>query len=199
MLKRLLKSLKRILWGKKRRKKAIRRTRPKPKRSLYSRKKRTSRRTSIIRKAKKSLPGKKFAIKRKSSKQRPKPRHKKVRSTANNRPKILRTRIKGTLSAPAKHPSSLTPPGSVKRQVHGNLIGEITHFFSKISVVVIKLSGTITVGDEILIKSDGGQFRQKVRSLQIESVDVRSAGKGHLVGLKVGKKARVGNQVYRLN
>ena len=79
------------------------------------------------------------------------------------------------------------------------LIGEVTHYFNKIEVIVIKMkSGTLSVGEEIHIKGSGNGFTQKVGSLQIESVDVKVVRKGQLAGLKVKDKAKVGALVYKL-
>ncbi len=81
----------------------------------------------------------------------------------------------------------------------GVLVGEITHFFSKIQVVVVKMTeGSIVVGDRIHIKGKNSDFVQKILSLQIESVDVKIARKGNLVGLKVEKTAQPGDKVYKL-
>ena len=78
-------------------------------------------------------------------------------------------------------------------------IGEITHFFAKIQVVVVKIGkGTIAVGDKVRIHGKSTNFTQTVRSMQIESVDVRSARSGQLIGLKVERAARVGDKLYKL-
>lgn len=78
-------------------------------------------------------------------------------------------------------------------------IGEVTHYFSRIQVIVLKMkSGKLMVGDRIHIVGRTTDFVQKVNSLQIESVDVKSAKKGQLVGLKVAKKAKPGDQVFKL-
>ncbi len=79
------------------------------------------------------------------------------------------------------------------------LIGEVTHFFSKIQVIVLKMTGgSLKVGDQIHVKGRGCDFVQKVDSLQIESVDVKLARKGQLVGLKVDISTKVGSKVFRL-
>ena len=78
-------------------------------------------------------------------------------------------------------------------------MGEITHFFSKIRVVVIKMtSGQIEVGNRIHIKGKSSDFIQTIKSLQIESVDVNAVSKGQLAGLKVDRRAKEGDKVYRL-
>lgn len=85
------------------------------------------------------------------------------------------------------------------QEVKEILVGEITHYFSKIMVVVLKMTGHyIRVGEVIRIKGNSTDFVQKVDSIQIESVNVQMAKKGQLVGLKVGKPAKINDQVYKL-
>lgn len=90
---------------------------------------------------------------------------------------------------------SKSKPASVA--VKEELVGEITHYFSRISVVVIKLKAKIKVGDQIHIVGRKTDFTQRVNSLQIESVDVKEAKKGQLVGLKVMKEPSPGDRVFR--
>src|SRR3989338_8932769 len=54
------------------------------------------------------------------------------------------------------------------------VVGEITHFFPRIQVVVVKmLKGSMRMGDRVRIKGKTTDFTQPVRSMQIESVDVK--------------------------
>ena len=79
------------------------------------------------------------------------------------------------------------------------LVGKITHYYSDIKVVVIKLKDALKVGDEIRIT--GGEdtdFNQKIESMQIDHLKVKIAKKGKLVGLKIKKKAREGYLVYKI-
>jgi len=88
---------------------------------------------------------------------------------------------------------------SRKTQPSGQPVGEITHFFAKIQVVVVKMTkGNLAVGDNVRIYGKSTDFIQTVRSMQIESVDVRSARSGQLIGLKVEREAKVGDKLYRL-
>lgn len=78
-------------------------------------------------------------------------------------------------------------------------IGEITHFFPRIQVCVLKVSAKeIKVGDQILIAGKKSRFIQKVASLQIESINVKFAKRGNLVGLKLDKPAEVGDKVFKM-
>lgn len=79
-------------------------------------------------------------------------------------------------------------------------VGEITHYFPKIQVAVLKmLNGRVHAGDQIRIIGKKTDFIQKVNSLQIESRDVREAVKGQLAGLKVDKIVQVGDKVMKLS
>ena len=77
-------------------------------------------------------------------------------------------------------------------------VGEITHYFERIKVCVVKITqGTILIGDRVTIASAKSSFVQKIWSMQIESVDVKVAKKGQLIGLKVDKAVTVGDIVYK--
>jgi translation elongation factor EF-1alpha len=76
-------------------------------------------------------------------------------------------------------------------------IGKITHYFSKIGVAVVELTGTIKVGDTILIKGAHAEFEQKVKSMQVEHESITEAGKGQSVGLKVEQKVHENDVVFK--
>ncbi len=76
-------------------------------------------------------------------------------------------------------------------------IGHVTHFFSKISVVVIELTAPLAVGDRILIKGPSTDFEQAVESMQIEHKNIERAEAGQSIGLKVIQPAREKDVVYK--
>lgn len=79
------------------------------------------------------------------------------------------------------------------------LVGEVTHYFPKIQVAVIKvLAAKLSVGDEILLKGKTGEVIQKITSMQVESVDVKFARKGQLIGIKAQQTVKVGDKVLKL-
>ncbi len=90
--------------------------------------------------------------------------------------------------------SGKTGPGE-----KGKLVGEMTHFFSKIQVGVMKLTqGGLRNGDHIKILGSTTRLEQTVQSMQVESVDVKAARKGQLIGMKVKDKVREGDKVYKI-
>ena len=75
------------------------------------------------------------------------------------------------------------------------LIGKITHYFDKISVAIIELSGVLKVGDRVHIKGHSTDFEQDISSIQIEHEDMKKAKKGDAIGVKVDEKVREGDEV----
>jgi putative protease len=79
------------------------------------------------------------------------------------------------------------------------LIGKVTHYFGKISVAGIELSGSLKVGDTISIEGATSNFEEEITSMQIDNDVVPEANAGDLIGIKVKEKARVGDDVYLLS
>ena len=77
-------------------------------------------------------------------------------------------------------------------------VGEITHYFTKISVAVVELTGKIKVGDSIAIKGMTTKFEQKVESMQVEGTNIEEANPGDDIGMKVAVRVRKGDIVYHL-
>lgn len=77
-------------------------------------------------------------------------------------------------------------------------IGIIRHYYSKIDVAVVDITGTLNVGDEIHVKGATTDFTVKVDSMQIEHKEVEKATKGQSIGLKVPEKVRESDIVYKV-
>jgi putative protease len=77
-------------------------------------------------------------------------------------------------------------------------IGDVSHYFTKIEVAVVDLTGKLKVGDEIMIKGATTDFTQKVESIQIEHDRIEEAGAGDSVGLLVRYRVRTGDEVFKL-
>ena len=76
-------------------------------------------------------------------------------------------------------------------------VGQVTHFFTKISVAIVELKAPLAVGDSILIKGPTTDFEQVVESMQIEHKNVERAGTGESIGLKVTGRVREKDTVYK--
>jgi selenocysteine-specific translation elongation factor len=77
-------------------------------------------------------------------------------------------------------------------------IGEITHYFNRIGVAVVSLTGDIRVGDVVHILGRLTDFQQQVTSLQIEHQSIQEAGAGQEVAIKVSRPVRPRDKVYRI-
>lgn len=79
-------------------------------------------------------------------------------------------------------------------------VGKITHYYDKIGVAVMELSGDLSVGDKIKFMRGGeDMFEQTVDSMQVEHSKVPNAKKGDIVGLKVDQEVREGAEVYKVS
>lgn len=76
-------------------------------------------------------------------------------------------------------------------------VGQVTHFFRGISVAVVELSAPLAVGDNILIRGATTNFEQTVESMQIEHENVVKAEAGQSIGLKVERRVRGSDIVYK--
>ena len=77
-------------------------------------------------------------------------------------------------------------------------VGAVDHFFSNISVGMIKLTDALKAGDKIHIKGKTADFTQDVPSMQIDRVPAQEAKSGDLISIKVEQKVRQGDKVYKV-
>ena len=80
----------------------------------------------------------------------------------------------------------------------GIRIGQVTHFFDRISVAVLVLVETIRMGDTIHFLGHSSDFTQEIKSLQIEHQPVEEAGAGQEVAIKVDRPVRPGTSVFKI-
>jgi translation initiation factor IF-2 len=81
----------------------------------------------------------------------------------------------------------------------GKLIGEVNHFYNRIGVAVIDLVDSVQVGDQVHFFGRSTDFRQEVVSMQIEHEQITEAGKGQEVAMKVERRVRSHDKVYKLS
>ncbi len=79
------------------------------------------------------------------------------------------------------------------------LIGTVTHYFSKAQVAGIDITdGELHVGDTIHILGHTSDFTQQIDSMQIEHEQVQTASVGDRIGVCVSEHAREHDKVYRV-
>lgn len=75
-------------------------------------------------------------------------------------------------------------------------VGKVTHWYDKIGVAVVKLSGALKVGDSVKIEHGGEEFDDTISSMQINHETVESGKKGEEVAIKLTQKAKEGSTIY---
>ncbi len=79
------------------------------------------------------------------------------------------------------------------------LIGRVTHYFSKARVAAIEITaGELHVGDTVRVVGHTSNFTQKIESMQVEHASVPVAKVGDQIGVQVVEHAREHDQVYRV-
>ena len=69
-------------------------------------------------------------------------------------------------------------------------IAKIVHWYDKINVAVLKLTGTLKTGDSIKVIRGENEFDDTVVSMQINHEEVKSAKKGDEVAIKLSKTTK---------
>ena len=77
-------------------------------------------------------------------------------------------------------------------------VGKIIHYYPKINVAVVELKKALTLREKIYIKGSTTDLEQTVESMQIEHEEIPKAVSGQSIGLKVEKRVREGDIVYKI-
>jgi len=164
--------------------KAKAKAKSKPKKKKRVAKRPAPKKKALKKKAKKKSVRKKVARK-KVAKKKPA-----ARKPARKKPAAKKA--SRSAPAPAKAAAVTALPGETR-------IGIVTHYFSHLSVAVVKIeSGMLREGDTIHIKGHTSDFRQRVGSMEVDHVHVAEARAGKSIGLKVSEHAREHDVVFRM-
>ena len=135
-------------------------------------------------------PAKRPAARRKTAKAGKKPARKAPARRAA--PKARKPAARPAAAKPVPvSPAAMPPPGE--------RIGVVTHYFSHLSVAVVKLeAASLRVGDTIHIRGHTTDFKQRVDSLQVNHASVPEVRPNDDFGLKVREHAREHDVVYKV-
>ncbi|MEK6847129.1 MAG: translation elongation factor-like protein [Nanoarchaeota archaeon] len=78
----------------------------------------------------------------------------------------------------------------------GKEIGTVSDYFAKIEVAAIKLNGGLKIGDKIHFKGATSDFKQTVKSMQINRKPVDKARAKDEVGIRVSDRVRRNDKVF---
>ena len=76
-------------------------------------------------------------------------------------------------------------------------IGQVTHYFSHLSVAAVTLNAPLAIGDRIHIRGHTTDLVQEVASMQIAHAAVEQAGPGDDVAIKVDDHVRDNDSIFR--
>ena len=71
-------------------------------------------------------------------------------------------------------------------------IGKVVHWYDKIGVAVIRLSGSLKAGDKIKVMRGDEEFEETVDSIQLDHESVKSGKKGQEIAIKLSRTAKEG-------
>jgi len=77
-------------------------------------------------------------------------------------------------------------------------IGEVTHYYNKIGVAIVKFFKTVPVGTRVRFHGATTDFEQTISSIQFDHKEISEAKKNQEVGIKVDSKVREGDKVYEV-
>ena len=78
------------------------------------------------------------------------------------------------------------------------LVGRVSHYFTRICVAGIVLIDTVEAGDIVRIRGKHTDFVQRANSIQFNHKPVLKAVAGQEIGLLVDFRARPGDKIYRI-
>ena len=76
--------------------------------------------------------------------------------------------------------------------------GKVRHFYSRISVASVEVTGMLSVGDFVHIRGHVTDFDQTIESMQVRCDQVSVALRGMTVGIKVKDYVRKNDYIYRI-
>lgn len=77
-------------------------------------------------------------------------------------------------------------------------IGKVIHYYDKVMVAVVRLSGKLAVGDMVKVVKGDDDFAMKVESMQVDHEPVNAGKKGDEVAIKVDSPTKEGAIVFKV-
>lgn len=126
---------------------------------------------------------------------------KKAKAKAGKVVRRHKTKRKPVKRAKARKAPAKAVKAKSKKAIELSLekVGEVTHFFPHVKAAAITiLKDGLKVGDEIYIKGHTTDFKEKIKSMELDHVTIQEGKVGQEIGLLVKKRVRIGDSVYRI-
>lgn len=88
------------------------------------------------------------------------------------------------------------PRNKAVRTFKDKPIGQVTHYFRKIGVAIVRFKKPVRVGTSVEFRGATTDFSDTISSMQLEHKSVNTAPKGKQVGVRVKKRVRDGDGVF---
>lgn len=125
---------------------------------------------------------------------RRKPKKRKTKKKKGKRPRTKTKRGKRLKKKPARKGKGRLRPAS--REV---LVGQVEHYFPHVKAAAFVVEkGPIRIGDTLRFQGHTTKFKEKVRSLQVNRKPITVARSGDEIGLRVKKRVRQGDRIFKL-
>jgi hypothetical protein len=76
-------------------------------------------------------------------------------------------------------------------------VGAVTHFYNHLKVAIVKFKVPVKSGTRLKFKGATTDFEETVKSMQYDHKPIATAPKGKQIGIKVGKRVREGDEVFK--
>ncbi|HVN26520.1 MAG TPA: translation elongation factor-like protein [Candidatus Paceibacterota bacterium] len=104
---------------------------------------------------------------------------------------------KSRVSRVKKKPAATKAKKVAKAKGAEKPIGTVTHFFTHIKVAIVRFKTKVPAGAKLHYKGATTDFADEAKSMQYDRKPVKVAPKGKQIGIKVKKRVREGDLVYR--
>ncbi|MEZ4156597.1 MAG: hypothetical protein R3B52_01285 [Candidatus Paceibacterota bacterium] len=121
-----------------------------------------------------------------------KPKKKVVAKPVKKAPKKIAAKPVKKKSAPKKALKAERPK---KEENHKEIVAEVTAFFDKIKVAILKVEKPLKLGQKLQFE---GGAEQLISSMQFNHEQIKVAKPGQEIGVKVAAHVQVGQKVYRV-
>jgi hypothetical protein len=80
----------------------------------------------------------------------------------------------------------------------GIRVGKVTHYFDRIGVAVVDLSGDLTTGDRICVLGRRTEFEQLVSSMEIDHQQISMGRPGMEIAIQLIEPVHPGDILFKL-
>ena len=78
-------------------------------------------------------------------------------------------------------------------------IGHVSHYFGKILVAAVEITGgSVSVGDSLHFVGNTTDCKCTVESMQVEHETITDAKKGHSIAIKISERVRQGDRIFKV-